>query len=331
MSKALYNCVKDFYTLTITGTCKNAGKTTVLNNILHSLSDEKVLVAVTSIGRDGESTDVVTGTKKPYIYVKRGTLFATAASLLAFCHVTREIVFTTGIQTPLGQVVLARALSDGLVHLAGASISTQILDVFGVFEKLGAEKIILDGAAARKSIVSPTITQAAILCSGASYHKSIDKTVADTAYTYKLFSLDKCEGVVRCREDFRMLISDGETLINIPRGLEQCFDYSSLKQIDYISVNGAVTDELCNVLLANLGKSLSNTRLVVDDPSKIFVSQQLYARLLNRGLMLQVQNSCKIAAVCINPVSAYGFSYDKNMFLEMMSQAVGCPVFNIFD
>ena len=35
-------------------------------------------LGLTSIGRDGESTDVVTGTEKPGIFVREGTLIATA-------------------------------------------------------------------------------------------------------------------------------------------------------------------------------------------------------------------------------------------------------------
>ena len=71
-------------TLSIVGMCKNAGKTTVLNRLL-SLKANGEVWGLTSIGRDGESTDVVTGTEKPGIFVPQGTLIATAKDMLRLC------------------------------------------------------------------------------------------------------------------------------------------------------------------------------------------------------------------------------------------------------
>lgn len=39
-------------------------------------------IALTSIGRDGERSDLVTNTKKPEIFVYDGTIIATAEKLL---------------------------------------------------------------------------------------------------------------------------------------------------------------------------------------------------------------------------------------------------------
>ena len=121
MQTALWKSIINTRTLSIVGMCKNAGKTTVLNRLL-SESHGRVL-GLTSIGRDGESTDVVTGTEKPGIFIPEGTLFATAKDMLSLCDVTQEIVYTTGIPTPLGEVVLVRARSAGSVQLAGPSIT----------------------------------------------------------------------------------------------------------------------------------------------------------------------------------------------------------------
>ena len=49
-------------TMSIVGMCKNAGKTTVLNEIIRELSAAGCVMGLTSIGRDGESKDLVTGT-----------------------------------------------------------------------------------------------------------------------------------------------------------------------------------------------------------------------------------------------------------------------------
>ena len=97
MQKALIESICRTRTLSIVGMCKNAGKTTVLNWLLGQ-SRGRVL-GLTSIGRDGESTDIVTGTEKPGIFLSEGTLFATAKDMLSLCDVTQEIMDTTGIPT----------------------------------------------------------------------------------------------------------------------------------------------------------------------------------------------------------------------------------------
>ena len=128
MRDTLHKALAEVKTMSIVGMCKNAGKTTVLNWLLANAGRERVL-GLTSIGRDGESTDVVTGTEKPSIFVPEGTLIATAKDMLRLGDVTKEIMATTGIPTPLGEVVVMRARSDGYVQIAGPSITTQLKEV----------------------------------------------------------------------------------------------------------------------------------------------------------------------------------------------------------
>ena len=49
--------------------------------------------------------------------------------------------------------------------------------------ELGAAKVIIDGALSRKSLAMPAVSDAAILCSGASYSPDIRKTVEDTCFS----------------------------------------------------------------------------------------------------------------------------------------------------
>ena len=118
MSAELLQLLNGVQTMSIVGMCKNAGKTTMLNWMLHH-DRLRGTLGLTSIGRDGESTDVVTGTEKPGIFVREGTLIATAKDMLRLGDTTLEIMETTGIPTPLGEVVIFRARSDGNVQLAG--------------------------------------------------------------------------------------------------------------------------------------------------------------------------------------------------------------------
>ena len=166
MTDALLRDLHSVKTMSIVGMCKNAGKTTVLNWFLRHSRRDSVL-GLTSIGRDGESTDVVTGTEKPSIYVPAGTLIATARDMLRLCDVTKEIVMTTGIPTPIGEVVILRARSDGYVQLAGPSITTQLQTVSRHFFDLGACQSVIDGALGRKSLGARAVAEGVILCTGA--------------------------------------------------------------------------------------------------------------------------------------------------------------------
>ena len=192
MSAELLQLLNGVQTMSIVGMCKNAGKTTMLNWMLHHDRLQGTL-GLTSIGRDGESTDVVTGTEKPGIFVREGTLIATAKDMLRLGDTTLEIMETTGIPTPLGEVVIFRARSDGNVQLAGPSITTQLKEVSRLFFEMGADKSIIDGALGRKSLGARAVAEGVILCTGASYHMSIDKVVADTAHVYRLMNLPKAE------------------------------------------------------------------------------------------------------------------------------------------
>ena len=148
MSSQLLEILNGVKTMSIVGMCKNAGKTTMLNWMLHH-DRLRGTLGLTSIGRDGESTDVVTGTEKPGIFVREGTLIATARDMLRLGDVTTEILETTGIPTPLGEVVILRARSAGNVQLAGPSITSQLREVSRMFFDLGADKSIIDGVPAQ--------------------------------------------------------------------------------------------------------------------------------------------------------------------------------------
>lgn len=94
--------IQSVRSLSIIGMCKNAGKTTVLNKLIAELNESRVRLGLTSIGRDGESTDLVTRTAKPGIYVYEGTLVATAVDMFRLSDITREIIYSTGWPTPWG-------------------------------------------------------------------------------------------------------------------------------------------------------------------------------------------------------------------------------------
>ena len=304
MQTALWESIYRTRTLSIVGMCKNAGKTTVLNRLLQE-SRGRVL-GLTSIGRDGESTDVVTGTEKPGIEVSEGTLFATAKDMLSLCDVTLEIVYTTGIPTPLGEVVLVRARSAGNVQLAGPSITSQLKTVSDLFFLHGAEQVIIDGALGRKSLGARTVAEGVILCTGASYDMRIEKVVSDTANIFRIMQLKKAE--------------------TVPRESDKPLD-EMLKASHEALIPGALTDAAVVPLLRS--GVMRNVRLVVKDPSKVLLSPDTLDKLSVRNVTLETVEAAKVLCVTINPVSAYGWKFDPEAFRKAMQAAVDVPVINV--
>ena len=305
MHDELLRRLNETKTMSIVGMCKNAGKTTMLNWLLTS-DHLRGTLGLTSIGRDGESTDVVTGTEKPGIFVKEGTLIATAKDMLRLGDVTKEILMTTGIPTPLGEVVIVRARSAGYVQLAGPSITTQLKTVSREFFELGADMSIIDGALGRKSLGARAVAEGVILCTGASYDMSMEKVVADTAHIYRLMNLPKA----------------AELPPEASEGLEKCW-----REHGAALITGALTDSMVLPLLRS--GVLRGGRLVVKDPSKVLLKPDTLDKLATRNVVLETEEAARTLCVTINPVSAYGWRFDKDAFMAAMTDAVDAPVINV--
>ena len=305
MSSNLIQQLQSVRSMSIVGMCKNAGKTTMLNWLLAHSGRGRVL-GLPSIGRDGESTDVVTGTEKPSIFVPAGTLIATARDMLWLGDVTKEILVSTGIPTPLGEVIIMRARSDGYVQLAGPSITTQLKSVSQTFFDLGAEQSIIDGALGRKSLGARQVAEGIVLCTGASYHMRMEKVIADTVSIYRIMNLPKAQ-----------------TVPAAPEGtLEQC-----LKEQGEALVTGALTDSMVLPLLR--AGVLRKNRLVVADPSKVLLSPDTLDKMQLREVRLETAEAARTLCITVNPVSAYGWKFDKDEFRARLQEAVDVPVINV--
>lgn len=339
MKPTLSELIRPYRSISIIGMCKNAGKTTVLNQIIREVNGSGRTLALTSIGRDGEDKDLVTGTKKPGIYVARGTLVATASDLiLRHCDVTREILYTTGISTPMGDVVVLRARSDGAIQLAGPSITNQLARLREEFFRFGADVVMIDGALSRKTLCSRKVTEATILCTGASYHKNIDTVIEDTAYSCRVLTLPETEdrelrSTAEGLEDFRGMVIFGEKgPWTVPGGLslEDALRKDEARGARAVFFGGALSDFLMKPLLMS-NAPLKGLTFVARDSSKILMKRENYEKIGRRGVSLQVLDTVNLVAVTVNPFSAYGFHFSKDELMERMEARVGLPVINVME
>lgn len=321
MKPLLAPLVGDAPTVTVIGLCKNAGKTTALCRLIAELEGETL--AVTSAGRDGERTDVVTGTEKPEIWVRAGTIFATARGLLPLCDVTVQVLAVTDVHTPLGQVAVLRALSDGWVQLAGPSAVGQLEPLERTFRALGADRVLIDGAAGRKSLAAAG-DGCAILCVGASMEGTLEHLAAETAHVCALFG---AQTIALEHKNARFALFDtAGAPLELALGADGQPEWKSLPEQDCILwVQGGVTGAMLRAL-AQRGAPVS---VAAPDATHFLFDCGAAGVFARQGGRLRVERAIPIAAVCANPWSAYGRHLDREELLKTLRGAVTLPVVDV--
>lgn len=333
--KPLINKLINHRSVAIIGMAKNVGKTTLLNFMLQKAKGNYTL-GLTSIGRDGEGTDIVTHTKKPKIYVYAGTVIATAHSLLGLSDITLEVMEATGIMTPMGEIIIVRALSDGYIQLAGPSVNQHLHRVCKQLEYHGSQQVICDGALSRKTSASPAITESAILCTGASVHEDMQQVIERTAHTVTMLRIGQLmhesirEACLTNAKEKVIIIDKQERVNRIPLTTALgAMDYI-LSFIDqnsaYIFIRGVVTDSMLLQLASIEQKELT---LVVEDGTKLLVNSKAYRRFIASGKAIKVLNAIQLIAVTMNPTSPYGYNFDSVRFQEGLARSIPIPVIDV--
>ena len=307
--------VNRFNCITITGLAKNTGKTSVLNYILSENINKKR--AITSIGYDGESVDQVTDTVKPVIYIKKNTLVATADGLLPYCDFTKELLEYTGFNTPMGEIIIVRALSDGYAQIAGPSTRTQMEATVKQLKKLGAEQIFIDGALSRKSTAAITFSDACILATGAAFSHNIDKIVEETVYYAKLLSLPVFP-------DFSKVDNSVDTLNE--EEISKALENIDIKKT--IFFKGAITSLLIKQIF-NIKKDLNGLNIIGEDGTRFLIEPQLYSDLIRREIKLFVQNPINLIAVTVNPKAPSGLLLDSDKICDSLRKELKTLVIDV--
>lgn len=330
--------IDKYKSLSIIGMDKNVGKTTVLNYIIEKTRGKKTL-GLTSIGRDGEDIDLVTNTVKPKIYVERGTLIATAKQCLFNSDITREIIKTTSMNTPMGEIIISRALSDGYVELGGPTTNTLISKVCIEMQKLGGDMIIVDGALGRKTFASPSVTEGTILSTGAALCKNMDKVIEKTLHIINLLSTEAIEGedIIKLTNNIfetskvAVISKDGKVdALEVPTALECGRELSEHIDINsnYVVINGVVTDKLLEDIMKSCIE-YKNITFIVRDGTKLFLSQCVYNRFIQHGGKFNVMYPINLSCVTCNPKSPYGYEFDSNKFISKIRNYTDLPVFDV--
>lgn len=325
-----------YKSLSIVGLEKNTGKTECLNYVLKRLEGSGHQLALTSIGVDGENTDIVTGTPKPETDLYESLIFITSEKHFRQKRLEAEILDISSRCTALGRLITARALSRGKVIFSGPADTLWLKHLIGQMDKYNVNTTIVDGAISRLSHGSPAITESMILTTGAAVSATIPKLVSHTKFVYELISLPAFELPANLKDHLLTLKSGLFALNNegkcIDLQIPSVFllkDHSDklFKHGNTIYAVGAITDNMLDFM--RLQKQFKNTVLVVRDFTRLFIKPETFRAFINSGHTIKVLLNSKLIAICVNPVSPSGYILNSSELCAGMSEAIRMPVYDI--
>jgi hypothetical protein len=341
----LTELLRDTRRLALVGLAKNTGKTETLTAILAEYAHAGRLVGVTSIGRDGEAHDVIDGRiEKPRLHLAIDSLVATTGELLRASGLAHERLAQTGVRTPLGEVLLARLSEAGTVEVAGPSAAADIRAVSDAMVELGAEQVLIDGAIDRRAASSPAVADGLVMATGAVLGEEIEQVVAATRDAVDLVRLpragDGSGGAPAASADRPVGDDEGEEQVALPRRLVLSGEPAEIAALlrerpraSTFLVDGALSERFLEGLLAarpqRAGRRL---RIVVGDPTKVFLSHRGPSWYERQGLAIEVLRTIDLKAITVNPVAPESHRFDSERLRTLIEEAVGdVPVFDVLD
>ena len=317
----------------IVGLEKNTGKTECFNYVLQRLPLENKRVAVSSIGIDGETTDQVTKTAKPEIFLREGVYFGTSEKHYLMKRLSAELLEITNENTSLGNIIIGKALTPGKILLSGPSSTNGLRRWMDEMKKYDVDLTIIDGALARMSVASPAVSESMILATGAAYSANINTLVQKTAFVVQMINLDLTSE--DNRETFNDIKNgvwaiDEDGIIHdlkVASSLSINIDTEGIKKCKTLFVSGALTDNFINHIRQN--KIFNETEVVVRDFTKIFLTPMTYNSFVNGKRKITVLQKSKLIAVCVNPTSPNGIILDSEKLCRTLSEAIKLQVYDL--
>ncbi|MEJ5267184.1 MAG: hypothetical protein WHW07_05205 [Bacteroidales bacterium] len=320
--------------LSIVGMEKNTGKTECLNYVIYRLKEKEKIIGLTSIGIDGESVDQVTETPKPEIEIYPGTIFITSEKHYKQKQLTAEILDITQKSTALGRLITARAKDFGKVICSGPSQTVWLKEIIDKTRDMGVDLFLVDGALSRKSSASPSITESMILTTGAAVAPGIDDIVKKTAFLVKLINIESFDTehheILMGKEKGLYIITKDNELIDtcIESGLfADKISPEFINKASAIFLSGILTDRFIELIrVQNTKKKIV---ILVKDFTKIFISKEKYYGFLRSGGEIRVLLKPNLIAICINPLSPFGYKLDSNLLADKLHDEIKLPIYDI--
>ena len=327
---------EDGAVLGLVGTAKNSGKTTVLNWILEQLDAQDRVPGLVSIGFDGETRDFWLGVAKPAVAVTKGCWIASAERSLATGTAPVRIEARTGIQSPLGEIVIAQATESGTTVLAGMRHRRDVLTVCDLLRQQHVNLTIVDGAYHRRALADPGLTDSIVVATGAVLAGTPTRVATDTATVIEQLSLDRLNN-----DEEQSLISQAvSTGTAIRRGrdgsvhdltqgalqLDPAEMVPLLQETALLAVPGVATDSLLEALCT----CHPAPTLLLPNATHLVVKDKTWRRFRAHGGQVLVRDPIQIRAITVNPCGIRHADHNPTLLLEaVQNQCPTIPVYNV--
>jgi len=334
--------------LALVGLAKNTGKTVALAALLAESAAAGRTVGVTSIGRDGETNDVIDfRIEKPPVRLWAGALVATTDGLLRESGVPHELVERTGMRTPLGEVLIARLKGAGTIEVAGPSAAADARRVADAMLAAGAEQVLIDGAIDRRAASSPEVADGLVMSTGAVLSGEIEEVVARTSDAVELVRLPGLGTGTPEERRVRAALGalGGESAI-----LDEQLDAHPLPprfvltaeppaiagllrerpRPRWLVVSGALPEAFLEGLVPVARRGREPLKVLAGDPTKVFLSRHGAEHYAKAGIELVVAEAIELLALTVNPVAPQSHAFDSARLRAMLAEKVeGVPIFDV--
>lgn len=325
----LIELIKDKYKkISIVGMSKNSGKTVALNYLIDEAYEADIDIGITSIGRDGESIDIVTDTDKPPIFAYENTLIATSTEMLKLGDANIEILKVTDYKTPLGAIIIGRVRDSGYVQIAGPQLLSETKNVSDMMLSLGASFVVIDGALDRMSQAAPDISEATILSIGAVLSRNMNKVIEEGIHAVNTLGIPRISDE-KAREIAEDLIGSNKIgIINsdyevdiLPLktalGMGHIIAEHLKDDSKYLVIPGSLTKNTLEDIRRTTRK-YKDVKIIIKDGTKIFISPRDWLKLINSGMRIRVLYNINLIGITLNPYSPTGYYFQPEEYLNKM-------------
>jgi hypothetical protein len=335
--------------LALVGLAKNTGKTVALTALLAELAAAEETVGVTSVGRDGESHDVIDfRIEKPLVNLRAGDLVATTGGLLGASGVPHELIERTGVRTPLGEVLLARLKGPGAIEIAGPSAASDTREVADRMLGHGAGRVVIDGAIDRRAASSPEVSDSLVMSTGAILSENIEEVVERTADAVALVRLpalgDSGEdaaarglaaalapgvsALAGAQGDEVHALPERFVLTAEPAAVAEQFQRAGAPR--WLLVAGALPQRFLDGLVPQVRRSGAPLTVVVSDPTRLFLADRGVEHYARAGIELRVLRPIELLALTVNPLAPQSHGFDSAELRAQLAEAIpDLPIFDV--
>jgi hypothetical protein len=235
-----------------------------------------------------------------------------------------KLIASTGLHSPMGEIVIVKTLEQGEMEIAGASRSHDQLRVIGQLQQCGAALVLLDGALGRSAHASPAIADSVILATGAALGGGMMDVLRKTRDRLSILGIAQADETMRslCAPVFRdggvgLWSAQGVPLfqaqvatLNAGATLLQYLG----ADVATIALSGAVGRRVWQALMT-LAAAHPGLTVVVADGAKLFVENTDLMAFNKLGARVLSRQAIHIAGITLNPFSPLGGSFEAEDFL----------------